>query len=228
MDIGPMTCPANAPAGLKYNRGYHTRFWVRPDAITFSSLWAVNFSVTEDGINSTAFRVGGYLGGFVFNWHMPEHATKLLICHDSVSESWQTFGALLNESHGEWLLTNQHDAEAARLCDDAAYVAQKCLHDDAIKDVAGVYFVSNGRGAVKVGNSSRSIGGRFASLQTATPDALRVVAIIPSPKPLGLESQLHALLHAKRIRGEWFAMTDEEAVLLAESRGGTKVDEFLC
>jgi hypothetical protein len=228
MKESPLTCPPHAPAGLKYNRGFETRFWVRPDTASFRRLFAVHFALMFDGVHASAFAVTGYLGAFPFNWHDPQHACQLLVANRTGRHSRQLLGSLLRDGSGEWLLCNQPDSAAAMSCEDAKYVAQRCEHDRQIKGLPGVYFISNGRGAVKIGKSGNCINARFVSLQIANPDTLRVVAVIADPSPDALEAAIHSGLAAKRLRGEWFAMHDDEAIALAKQHGGRAVTIISC
>lgn len=226
MKESPMTCPPHAPAGLKYNRGPRARFWVRTDSVSFRKLFAVHFAAMFDGVHAHAFLTAGYLGSFAFDWENPEHVYKLLVTTSAGKHSRYLFGSLLSEGSGEWLLCNQPDAATALLCDDAKYVSQRCLNDSGVKGNAGVYFISNGRGAVKIGKSGSCIQSRFISLQTASPDPLQIVAVIADPSPETLEADLHLRLANKRIRGEWFAMDDAEAVAIAIGHGGRAIAQF--
>jgi hypothetical protein len=218
--------PPDAPAGLKYAKGFRTRFWLRPESMTFRRLYAVHFAAMADGVDRNAFPVAGYLGSFEFDWGVPQHACKLLVAQSVAKNSLQTFRSLVDESGGEWLLCNKLDEAAAKSCEDAEYVAQRCHHDHSIRGLSGVYFVSNGRGAVKVGNSGACIGNRFVTLQTSTPETLRVVAVIAHPTPRDLESSLHRKLARHKIRGEWFSMTEDEAVAVAVEHGGRALSSF--
>ena len=223
MQESTLTCPPIAPAGLKYCRGYRTRFWIRPESMSFRKLFAVHFTAMSDGVHRTARAVMGFFGDFAFDWNDPAHARELLVQSGASKHSMRLFGSLTDCSSGEWLLTNQPDATAAVTCADAEFVAQHCLHEQAIKGNCGVYFISNGRNAVKVGKSGACIKNRFVTLQTATPDPLQVVAVIADPDPAVLEKRLHAMLESKRIRGEWFAISDEEAVAIAIENGGRAI-----
>lgn len=220
----PMTNPPHAPAGLKYNRGYSARFWVRPDMASFKNLFAVHFALVDGVVHVNAFRVRGYLGSFAFDWGMPDHASKLLIATRTGPHSRAMFGQLLADGLGEWLLCNKPDAKAAATCSDAAYVRHRVACEANAYGHAGIYFISNGRGAIKIGLSSKCMQGRHISLQIANPDTLRVVAIVADPDPASLEAEIHASLAGRRIRGEWFAITDAEAVEIAKKNGGLPVD----
>lgn len=65
-----------------------------------------------------------------------------------------------------------------------------------------VYFIQQGRGGpIKIGVATDPRD-RLASLQTATPFELRLLAAMPGSFPE--EKVLHARFHAHHIRGEWF------------------------
>ena len=225
MSEGLLTSTPATPAGLKYNRGYKSRFWLRPDSSVFMSLFAVHFAATDDGVRATPHTVHGYLGSFDFDWCNPAHINELIVRNRSNPARHELFGRLLSSGGcGEWLLCNAADAGAAIASSDASYVRQRCQHDQVLDSVAGVYFVSNGRGAVKIGFSDECMGRRFSALQTANADTLAVVAYIADPHPLDLEKKLHMQFKSKRIRGEWFAMSDGEAAAIAIGLGGHILD----
>ena len=223
MQESTLTCPPTAPAGLKYCRGYRTRFWIRPESMSFRRLFAVQFNSMTDGVRRHGKPVAGYLGGFDFNWHDATHVRKLLVHAGPGKRSLELFGTLMDYGGDQWLLCNQPDVTTAITCHDAEYVAHRCLHSRSIKDSTGVYFITNGRNAIKVGKSSTCIDKRFMALQIANPDDLRVLAVIIDPSPEAIEKRLHSMLESKRIRGEWFAMSDEEAVAIAIENGGRAI-----
>lgn len=85
------------------------------------------------------------------------------------------------------------------------------LHQQNAKDTAkppDVYFIRSQRdGPVKIG-IARCVDSRLASLQTAHPYPLEVVATIPRggrPK----ERELHKRFADYRLNGEWFEWSDE-------------------
>lgn len=225
MSEEPLTSAPATPAGLKYNRGYKTRFWLRPDSAKFENLYAVHFAATDSGVLATPHTIHGYLGSFDFDWCNPAHVAELVVRNRSNPARHELFGRMLSSGGcGEWLICNAADAGAAMSSSDAAYVRQRCQHEQVLDGVAGVYFVSNGRGAVKIGLSDECIGRRFWALQTANADTLAVVAYIADPHPCDLEKKLHSQLKSKRIRGEWFAMSDGEAAAIALGLGGHLLD----
>lgn len=76
-----------------------------------------------------------------------------------------------------------------------------------------VYFVrAEESQRVKIGFTATEPAARVASLQTGSPERLRLVAAVPGS--LELERALHELLRGSRIHGEWFGNTEEVKALL--------------
>ena len=79
----------------------------------------------------------------------------------------------------------------AELIDAAAYEGRRY-----------VYFIRIGEdGPIKIGLTD-DVKRRLEQLQTAHPDALRVIACVPGDRRL--EAHLHQRFSAERISGEWF------------------------
>lgn len=71
---------------------------------------------------------------------------------------------------------------------------------------AHVYFIQRADGPVKIG-CAVDVFQRMAALQTASPEPLRLIGVIP----LGgysMERYLHQALAQDRLKGEWFAPTE--------------------
>jgi hypothetical protein len=73
---------------------------------------------------------------------------------------------------------------------------------------AGVYFLSDGRGRVKIGYAS-DLAHRFAAIQTGSADALTLIGWCPGGR--AVEREWHERFGDARIRGEWFTLTPELA-----------------
>lgn len=72
-----------------------------------------------------------------------------------------------------------------------------------------VYFVKNQQGAVKIGITS-DLKNRVASLQTSSAEALALCFAISTEQAAALESQLHERFKNKRIKNEWFGLTQSD------------------
>lgn len=218
---------AIAPAGLKFSEPNGFRFWVRPQSASFDGLYAVSVRSEPQGISASAFHVAGYIGDFVFDWSLPEHAMSLVISAVPESRSLRLFKDLAFMYGQDWLLTNAADEHSAISGDDAQFLKLWVHGQFRYKGLKGVYFASNGRGSVKIGKTDSCLLSRLRSLQIASPDELRVVAFVSTPNALQLEAEIHATHQRARIRGEWFAMTDAEAVDAAITFGGIAFDDVL-
>lgn len=209
------------PAGLKYAEPYGFRFWVRPESIKFRHLYAVAVCHRPDGIEMQAFRVMGYMGDFMFDWKIPDHAMSLVLAIPPSNHSLCTFKDIANRYGSEWVLCNASSKDAALASDDAEYVRSQVFAYRTFRSLTGVYFASNGRGSVKIGKTDRCLLSRLRNLQISNPDELRVVSFIQTPNAAQIEAMVHDKHSAKRIRGEWFAMTDAEAISAATEFGGS-------
>lgn len=78
--------------------------------------------------------------------------------------------------------------------------------------LTNVYFIRQGEsGPVKIGKAD-SIADRMASLQTASPYKLKLLAALLAPAEL--EGALHLALDDRRLEGEWFSWCPEIEVLI--------------
>lgn len=66
------------------------------------------------------------------------------------------------------------------------------------------------KGYYKIGKTSCSINDRLASLQTGNPFPLNVIANIVRTDSSGLELYLHNKFRHKRVRGEWFNLSNSD------------------
>ncbi|WP_109808386.1 GIY-YIG nuclease family protein [Sphingosinithalassobacter portus] len=72
--------------------------------------------------------------------------------------------------------------------------------------IGWVYFVQVGSGGhIKIG-WAKDPTKRIASLQTAQPQQLKLLGVIPGS--LKAEREVHALFSQARVRGEWFRRSD--------------------
>ncbi|WP_225856740.1 GIY-YIG nuclease family protein [Achromobacter xylosoxidans] len=72
-----------------------------------------------------------------------------------------------------------------------------------------VYLIQSARGYCKIG-SSRSVSTRLRQLQCANPEALSLLHQFSSPTALRDELALHAQFAHRRIKNEWFALTEQD------------------
>jgi hypothetical protein len=82
-----------------------------------------------------------------------------------------------------------------------------------------VYFITcREQGVCKIGRAQNAKS-RLSSLQTASPTKLALEATLPGDREL--EQQLHQRFAAHRLKGEWFAITDELDALINDAATNT-------
>jgi hypothetical protein len=85
----------------------------------------------------------------------------------------------------------------------------------------GHVYVVNCRGIYKIGYTNGSVRQRVAAIQVTSPSPVRLVCAIPTTTPMVLERIYHERYQAKRIRGEWYRLTQREIKeLINEERQG--------
>lgn len=77
-----------------------------------------------------------------------------------------------------------------------------------------VYVISNGK-LYKIG-IAKNVQERLSSLQTATPDILKVLRAFQVDNAIALEGELHDLFHEKRVHGEWFDLLESDLLHIDE------------
>lgn len=91
-----------------------------------------------------------------------------------------------------------------------------------------LYVIGNDTNKQKIG-FSKDVEKRLKSLQTGNPDVLKIHYKIecPSEKTRKLENKIHTELSYKRLKGEWFSMTPDEAINYLEFAKITWLDSYL-
>ena len=158
---------------------------------------------------------GEHFGGFLVRSKKRKHSLAPL------SDKYAAFN---DESKrgGHWVVVEAASPESAASHPDVEEVRAEMM-DDTNDAFCGVYFISNGQGAIKVGHTTSSLTTRMAQLQAASPYRLYAVAVVNTPSHRIVERQIHRDLREKKMIGEWFALSDDEAIAIAEGRGGAAV-----
>jgi hypothetical protein len=88
-----------------------------------------------------------------------------------------------------------------------------------------VYAIAtDARPLIKIGRTDRDdVGDRLRQLQTGQPDRLTVVYRWRTHDSRALERAMHALLDEYRHRGEWFAITPEQALRAYTNATGDRI-----
>ena len=91
-----------------------------------------------------------------------------------------------------------------------------------------LYVIGNDTDRQKIG-FSKDVEKRLKTLQTGNPDKLKIHYKIecPSNKTISLEKKIHTELSYKRLKGEWFDMTPQEAMNYLEFARITWLDSYL-
>lgn len=159
---------------------------------------------------------GQYFGGFLVRSQVRKHAFA------AISDRFSS-GFADDRRGGHWVIVKAESEQAAIEHEDVTALRDRLMGDHDHEVFCGVYFISNGNGAVKIGQTASNINGRLGQLQAASPYDLTVCAVIDTKFQRRLEHKIHVANKHRRMRGEWFAMTDEEAVAIAIAHGGRAV-----
>lgn len=200
----------------------HCVVWCRATKYSsYDSVYAVNLGMHgDDCIMQPHKVVGSLVNGNSFS--------GFLIASFNVAGAATTLSHAYNEHQGDsprlrdWVVVTAESAEDAILHCDVADVRHEILnpHPEAF---CGVYFASNGNGCVKVGQTTYPLRTRIAQIQAGSPHRLYVCATITTGDRRAIEKGIHKSLAGRRLHGEWFAMTDEEAIAIARKHGGHQV-----
>jgi len=84
-----------------------------------------------------------------------------------------------------------------------------------------VYLIRAETGVFKIGKAT-NVARRMANLGHLSPVALELVHTISAFNALAAESDLHRRFRARRVRGEWFALTPEDVEYVCSLRAWTR------
>jgi hypothetical protein len=188
---------------------------------SYDNVYAVNLGKHgEDCIMRTHKVVGSLANGNSF--------AGFLIASLNVAGAVTTLSQAYHECQDDlprlrdWVVVTAESTEDAVLHCDVADVRHDILNPHP-ESFCGVYFASNGNGCVKVGQTTYPLRTRIAQIQAGSPHRLYVCATITTGDRRKIEKEIHKSLAARRLHGEWFAMTDEEAIAIARQNGGHQV-----
>lgn len=80
-----------------------------------------------------------------------------------------------------------------------------------------IYFVSNGKGAIKIGTTT-NLNSRMRQLRTSNAGPLSLLGSIEGA--LGIEKAIHAELSHRRLSGEWFTDCSETRAVIQRYLSG--------
>ena len=81
-----------------------------------------------------------------------------------------------------------------------------------------VYFIRSENGLVKIGIAS-DVYSRLGNLNTASPIELELLFWIQCDNARRTEVSLHNIFESKRVKGEWFKLTDEDLIWVRNNYG---------
>jgi hypothetical protein len=195
---------------------------------SYRNVYAVYLSRNGDKLEQEVHRVHGALGngpkfaGFLIRSQVRRNA------YAALSDAFCSGLKSKEKRGGNWVVVEADSPDAAMQHEDVCEVRDEMMQSDWTHAFCGVYFISNSRGAVKIGNTSASPLQRLAMLRPGSAYPLRLVAVIHTTSHKRLEAELHLRFAKHRLEGEWFAMTDEEATQIALEYGGEMVSSRKC
>jgi hypothetical protein len=202
------------PNGLMRQCRSNVTIWTRSfHPRSFRNLYAVKVVREMDSVVKRVRRVHGVLchGKTFKSFLLPSLGRKHSLCElNSDTREWW----------GHWVIVKAESAQAAESHEDVLFIEQQLTYAEWHSRFCGVYFISNGNNAVKIGQTTSPLKQRLTTIQLGSPSRVYVVAVIASSDLKRLEREIHKTLRHKRLSGEWFSMSDDEAVRLAESLGG--------
>lgn len=227
----PFTDPSEPlPEGLTNIHCDGVRWWTRNKQPRGKSIYAVCIQYHRKKAAVSALKVIGFLDSKTGKWSRGtrEKAMKWVVRDESDPKVFRTVHSYAKLSHmnlscdAHWFGVRASSPEEAKSHPDVMFVLSHLAHYHVTDAFRGVYFISNSKGAVKIGQTTSSLVTRLTALQIGSPDPLRIVAAIDTEDSLKIERRIHSQHASLLIRGEWFAMTDEMALQIAISNGGRR------
>lgn len=208
--------------GLQRTGNMYCGVWCRSMQYDcYDNVYAVNLGIIADSCIVRAHKVVGCLangdsfGGFLIPSMKRNNAMTLLSqAHVGNGEG--------SPNLPHWVIVEARSSEDAIASDDVASVREELMNPYP-KSFNGVYFASNGKGCVKVGQTTYPLETRLAQLQAGSPYKLYVCASITTDDRKAVEKRIHQSLKSSRLHGEWFSMSDAEAIAIAKQHGGREV-----
>lgn len=219
------------PVGLTFEKASGVFWWTRPRQPSKRRRYAVCVQNMRQKLEVSVLPIVGHLERKQSpNTSVRTAAMGLLVRSETEKRVFRTVYAYAQDSNiqgtcdAHWFLLKADSPQEARNHPDVAFVLAHIRHYRMTHAFRGIYFISNGHGAVKIGCTGSSLASRLNSCQVGSPHELYVVAAIEAGDIQKTERRLHKQHKSLHIRGEWFAMDDDTAIAVAESLGGRKWD----
>jgi len=178
----------------------------------------------------------------LFSCEVLANNVHIIWMHPYIAEHYRRF---LSRSHPDSLdsklleiyLSRQTRLEFDHFCVDIGYDPKNIVvtmayvgslphsqENEQASNRGHVYLVQRGEDRIYKIGSSREPGQRLISLQTGSPDPLRLVASWVVDEPLTIEKSLHRIFASARRQGEWFALSPtQESHLMAYMKKQTSI-----
>jgi hypothetical protein len=226
----PFTTDEPLPPGLSLTRGDGVFWWTRRTQ-PLGKLFAVCIQKHRKDVEVSVFSVVGCLDRRPAKRDETRlKAMKMLVRSEQDSRVFRTVygyardSTLTGTADAHWIFVRAASADEARDNSDVRFILSRIKHYQMTHAFHGIYFISNGHGAVKIGRTGSSLATRLNACQTGSPHELYIVAAIEHGQLSKLERRLHRENKAVHMRGEWFAMDDSTAIRIALSHGGRRWD----
>jgi hypothetical protein len=204
----------------KMQYGYWT-LWCRQFGYrSYRNVYAVFLSRDGEDLIQEVHRVYGSLGngeqfaGFIIRSQVRKYA------YAALSDAFCSGLKSKERRGGNWVIVEAESVDEALKHCDVEEVKDEMMKTGPTHSFCGVYFIANSKGAVKIGSTAKSIAQRLTTLQAGSAYPLTLVALIHTTSHRRLEAQLHQTWKQRRLEGEWFELTPEEAVQIAKDHGG--------
>jgi hypothetical protein len=213
---------------VRIQYGYWT-LWCRKFGYrSYRNVYAVYMARDGEEFHQEVHRVYGALGngkqfaGFLVRSQVRKHA------YAALSDAFCAGLKSKERRGGHWVVVEANSPEAAIAHPDVSDVQEEMMDSGPTGAFCGVYFISNSQGAVKIGCTASSISQRLMTLKPGSAYPLELIALINTSSHKRLEATIHKKIKAKRLQGEWFEMTNEEAIQIAQEHGGYAVSRLKC
>lgn len=216
------------PPTLQVERSCGAFWWRTTEKPPGRRSYAVCIHHSHNAVSVSVLRIVGFLNGRPSGREGRLRTMHLLVRDPDDRRVFKTvfdYVSDLRRGSVPHLFVVRADSEAAaKQHPSVRFVLSTIKHYRMERAFYGIYFISNGHGAIKIGQTGVSLSNRLNSCQVGSPHRLYVVAVVDVGELAKTEKMIHRKYRHLHIRGEWFAMHDDEAVAAAEELGGRRWD----
>lgn len=119
----------------------------------------------------------------------------------------QAVEKMIKEAEREYI--DAHQKEVGELDRSVDPQAINALRRNGRQKSMIVYLIRAENGLVKIGKTY-DVAARLQALDIGSPVSLELVYVIETQRADEVEQRLHGIYEAKRVKGEWFALSDED------------------